>query len=214
MATLNPFVFPGKYMHEANMRALPMLRSLGIELRPGFYATDIPNIQLVDLTKGDNEPVNINDFKGTLKLGNGLLVSHQSPFHADGMNLTIVRWGTGPGQCGSIDVHDSVALSECNIISYVGVRVERGVMFGPSVTIMDCDGSPADPQQPRGIANMHMAPVVIEHTAWIGSNAIIMPGVTIGHHATVSTSAVVNKDVPPHSLVLGNPAVVAARFVD
>jgi acetyltransferase-like isoleucine patch superfamily enzyme len=60
---------------------------------------------------------------------------------------------------------------------------------------------------------MRMAPVRIEHHAWIGSNAMILPGVTIGHHATVSTSAVVTKDVPPHALVLGNPAVVGARFV-
>jgi acetyltransferase-like isoleucine patch superfamily enzyme len=149
-----------------------------------------------------------------LRLGQGLLVSKTSPFHADGMNLTLVRWGSEPEQCGKLIVHPSVCLSECHIVSYVEVLIEEGVLFGPGAVIMDCDGSPSDPEKPHGIGNMRMAPVVIEHHAWIGSNAMILPGVRIGHHATVSTSAVVTKDVPPHSLAVGNPAVVTARFVE
>jgi len=214
MGNLAPFAMPGRFLHEANMRALPMLRALGAELRRGFYSTDIPNVQFVDLTKGNDAPVDPGDFKGTLNLGNGLLASRQSPFHADGMNLTIVRWGTGPGQCGKITAHDSVVLSECHIVSYIEVRFGEHVLFGPGSVIIDCDGSPEDPEKPWGIDNMRMAPVVIEHDAWVGSNCIIMPGVTIGHHATISSGAVVTKDVPPHCLAVGNPAVIGARFVE
>jgi len=214
MGNLAPFAMPGRLMHEANMRALPMLRAAGAELRPGFYSTDIPNVQFLDLTKGNDVPVDLDDFKGTLELGNGLLVSRQSPFHADGMNLTIVRWGKEPAQCGKIVAHESVVLSECHIVSYVGVRIEAHVLFGPGSVIVDCDGSPEDPERPRGVDNMRMAPVVIEHHAWVGSNCIILPGVTIGHHATVSSGAVVTRDVPPHCLAVGNPAVIGARFVE
>lgn len=50
--------------------------------------------------------------------------------------------------------------------------------------------------------------VVIEDDIWIGANAVILPGVTIGHHSVVAAGAIVTKDVPPHSLVAGVPAKV------
>lgn len=52
------------------------------------------------------------------------------------------------------------------------------------------------------------APVTIEAGVWIGARSIILPGVTIGRGAVISAGAVVNKDVPPNSLVAGTPAKV------
>ena len=51
-------------------------------------------------------------------------------------------------------------------------------------------------------------PVTIEDDVWVGANAVILPGVTIGNHCVVAAGAVVTKDVPPHSLVAGVPAKV------
>ena len=50
--------------------------------------------------------------------------------------------------------------------------------------------------------------VVIKDDVWIGANAVILPGVTIGRHAVVAAGAVVTKDVPPYTLVGGVPAKV------
>ena len=49
-------------------------------------------------------------------------------------------------------------------------------------------------------------PVIIGDDVWIGANAVILPGVTIGKHCVVAGGAVVTKDVPDHSLVAGVPA--------
>lgn len=49
-------------------------------------------------------------------------------------------------------------------------------------------------------------PVMIGDDVWIGANAVILPGVTIGSHCVVAAGAVVTKDVAPHSLVGGVPA--------
>jgi acetyltransferase-like isoleucine patch superfamily enzyme len=51
-------------------------------------------------------------------------------------------------------------------------------------------------------------PVVVEDGAWIGMAALILPGVRIGAGAVVSAGAVVTSDVPPDTLVAGNPAAV------
>lgn len=50
--------------------------------------------------------------------------------------------------------------------------------------------------------------VVISDDVWVGANAVILPGVTIGTHAVVAAGAVVTKDVPPHTVVAGVPAKV------
>ena len=50
--------------------------------------------------------------------------------------------------------------------------------------------------------------VVISDDVWIGANAVILPGVTIGHHAVVAAGAVVTNDVPDNSIVAGVPAKI------
>lgn len=57
-------------------------------------------------------------------------------------------------------------------------------------------------------AGVKRAPVVIGRNVWIGINAILMPGVSIGDHSVVGANAVVTQSVPPRSLVAGNPARV------
>ena len=49
---------------------------------------------------------------------------------------------------------------------------------------------------------------VVENDVWIGTEAVIMPGVRVGSGAVVATKAVVTKDVPDYAIVAGNPAVV------
>lgn len=51
-------------------------------------------------------------------------------------------------------------------------------------------------------------PVIIGNNVWIGDKATILPGVTIGDGSVIAANAVVTKDVPPYSVVGGNPAIV------
>ena len=58
-----------------------------------------------------------------------------------------------------------------------------------------------------------LAPVTIEDHAWIGSRALVLPGVTIGEGAVVGAKSVVAEDVPPFTVVGGNPARVLRRLI-
>lgn len=54
---------------------------------------------------------------------------------------------------------------------------------------------------------------VIKENSFIGAGSIIMPGVTVGPQAIVAAGSVVTKDVPPNSIVAGNPAVVIKKDI-
>ena len=56
-------------------------------------------------------------------------------------------------------------------------------------------------------------PVIIGNNVWIGDKATILPGVTIGDGAIIGANAVVTKDVPPYSVVAGNPARIIKKGV-
>jgi len=54
---------------------------------------------------------------------------------------------------------------------------------------------------------------VVGHDVWLGYSALVLPGVRIGHGAVVAAASVVARDVPPYTIVAGNPArVIRSRF--
>lgn len=56
------------------------------------------------------------------------------------------------------------------------------------------------------------APIVLGKNVWVGSNATVLPGVTIGDNAVIAAGAVVTKDVAPDTIVGGVPAKVIKRI--
>ena len=54
----------------------------------------------------------------------------------------------------------------------------------------------------------HPAPIVLGRGVWVGANATLLQGVTVGDHAIIAAGAVVTRDVPPRTIVAGVPARV------
>jgi acetyltransferase-like isoleucine patch superfamily enzyme len=57
-------------------------------------------------------------------------------------------------------------------------------------------------------------PVIIEDHVWIGSKAVILPGVRIGSRAVIGAGSIVTKDIPPRCLAAGNPARVLRHLTE
>ncbi|MDO4903046.1 MAG: sugar O-acetyltransferase, partial [Limosilactobacillus sp.] len=85
-----------------------------------------------------------------------------------------------------------------------GIEIEDNVLIGPKANIISVN-HPLDPAKRRGL---EFKPVKIKRNAWIGANATIVPGVTVGENAVVGAGAVVTKDVPDNTVVAGVPAKV------
>lgn len=98
----------------------------------------------------------------------------------------------------------------CTFYDLGGIDIGDDVLIGPNVGIIT-SGHPVQPEGRRGITVAK--PIVIERNVWIGANATILGGVTVGENAVVAAGSVVTKDVPVNSLVGGNPAKII-RSVD
>ena len=83
------------------------------------------------------------------------------------------------------------------------IEIGNRVLIGPNVGIYT-GGHSMEPN--NRWFDYTLKPVYIKDDVWICANAIILPGVTIGEGSIVAAGAVVNKDVPPFTLVGGNPA--------
>ncbi len=90
----------------------------------------------------------------------------------------------------------------CTFLDLGGIIIEDGVLIGPKVSIIT-ENHPVDPAERK---MLDLKSVTLKQNCWIGANATILPGVTIGENSVVAAGAVVTKDVPANTVVAGVPA--------
>ena len=93
---------------------------------------------------------------------------------------------------------------DCVFLDFGGITIEDGVFIAPKVSLLT-EGHPLSPQDRHSLT---AAPIHVKKNAWIGANATIMQGVTIGENAVVAAGAVVTRDVPESTVVGGIPAKI------
>lgn len=116
---------------------------------------------------------------------------------------------------------NSFANFNFTVLDTCPVRIGDNVFFGPNCTL-------ATPMHPLRYQERNMKrkpdgtlyddeygrPITIESNCWIASNVVVVGGVTIGEGSVIGAGSVVTKDVPPHSLAVGNPCKVIRRITE
>jgi len=92
------------------------------------------------------------------------------------------------------------------------VTIGSHVNLAQSITITALNHNFDNPEMRIDEQGISTTPVILGDDIWIGANAVVLPGVTIGNHSVVAAGAVVTKDVPPHSLVAGVPAKIIRQI--
>jgi maltose O-acetyltransferase len=92
----------------------------------------------------------------------------------------------------------------CVLLDVMPIRIGSNVLFGPSVQLYTA-AHPIDAIERRK-GNEFAKPISIGDDCWIGGGVIISPGITIGDRCVLGAGAVVIKDIPPDTIVVGNPA--------
>ncbi len=99
----------------------------------------------------------------------------------------------------------------CTFYDLGGLDIGDDVMIGPNVSLIT-SGHPVEPSRRRDFVVAR--PIVIGTNAWIGAGATIVGGVTVGENSVIAAGSVVTRDVPPDTLVGGNPARVIRSIAE
>jgi maltose O-acetyltransferase len=110
----------------------------------------------------------------------------------------------------NISCGDNVFFNvNCVVLDENTVTIGSNVLFGPGVQLYTAS-HPLEAQMRR--THKISKPISIGDDCWIGGNAIICPGVTIGNGCVIGAGSVVTKDIPDYSMAVGNPAKVIKKL--
>lgn len=130
------------------------------------------------------------------EIGEGCYI--EPPFHAN--------WGGRHVHFGK-NVYANFNLT---LVDDTHIYVGDGTMFAPNVTVATA-GHPILPSLREKAYQFNM-PVHIGKNCWIGSGALIMPGVSIGDNTVIGAGSVVTKDIPENVVAVGNPCRVVRKI--
>jgi acetyltransferase-like isoleucine patch superfamily enzyme len=128
-----------------------------------------------------------------------------------GNNSTIEDFCTVNNGVGDVIIGDRTRIGMSNVL--IGpVSIGNDVMLAQNIVVSGLN---------HGYEDIHTVPhkqpvikkkITIEDEVWIGANAVIIAGVTIGKHSVIAAGSIVSKDVPAYSVAVGNPAKVIKQY--
>jgi acetyltransferase-like isoleucine patch superfamily enzyme len=145
----------------------------------------------------------------TIEIGEKCVICSVSEMTALGVNHPVVLRTIDTG--ASIYIGENTGISGATIVAQKKVSIGRECLLGANVVIADTDFHTITSLNRRFNSiksEIGSAPIEIKDNVFIGMNSVILKGVTIGVNSVVAAGSVVAKDVPPNTIVAGNPAKI------
>ncbi|MBX3008348.1 MAG: acyltransferase [Melioribacteraceae bacterium] len=148
--------------------------------------------------------------KGSIKIGNGFILNSRKSSNLVGINN---RASFQTIDKGRIEIGDNCGFTSTVLSSRSLIRIGSNVKIGGNVRIFDHDYHSLNHLNRRDTfldrRDVKTSPVIIEDDVFIGTNSIILKGVSIGARSIIGAGSVVSlKNIPPDSTVVGNPAKI------
>lgn len=158
----------------------------------------------------------LNPFKH--KKGKNSLIRHRTrmdvmPFNDFklGDDSTIEDFATVNNGVGGVRIGNRTRIGiSCVVIG--PVTIGDDVMLAQNIVLSGLNHPYEDVTVPISKQKVTTREIKVEDEVWIGSNAVITAGVTIGKHSVVAAGSVVTKNVPAYSIAVGNPARIIKRY--
>jgi acetyltransferase-like isoleucine patch superfamily enzyme len=142
---------------------------------------------------------------GRIEIGNGVTILNSLRQNTAGIiHKTVLIAGTG----ALLRIGNDVGISGAILDARKSIIIGDRCMLGANCSVISSDYHPLYPlaRHNRLARAVQDAPITLDNDVWIGANAIILKGVTIGAASVVGAGSVVTKSVPPGVVVAGNPA--------
>lgn len=185
-------------------------------LSPWYY-TRLARIKLraMDATVGEgfwmDGKIRLSMGKGDIKIGRNVRLRSRYSGNMVGMTFPVTfQLFSGDGK---IWIGDNCGFSAVVISSMSEVNIGNNVIMGGNVRIFDHDYHSLDPEKRRNPVedrkDVRSRAVNIEDDVFVGTSALILKGVHVGARSVIGAGSVVSiQEIPPDSLVLGNPAKI------
>lgn len=148
--------------------------------------------------------------KTTIKIGNNCqLISTNIGTHVNyGTPLKLFTDREG----AYIFIGDNCSIGGACIHAYNSIKIGKNCIIGAGSVVNDANGHPThfDHYDNRRINIDDSKPIIIHDDVWVTINCVVLPGTEIGKGSIVSANSVVHGEIPPYSIVAGNPAKVIA----
>lgn len=128
-----------------------------------------------------------------------------------GSYSTVEDFATVNNGVGDVHIGDRTRIGIGNVV--IGpVNIGNDVILAQNIVMSGLNHVYEDINTPIHLQPVTTGTITIENECWLGANVVVTAGVTIGRHSVVAAGAIVTKDIPPHSIAVGNPARVIKQY--
>ena len=132
-----------------------------------------------------------------------------------GDNSTICRYSVVQSVGGNILIgRNSVIGDLCSVYGQGGLKIGEHVMISSGVRIVPNQHTFDDLNQPIAVQPCRSYGIIIKDDVWVGTNATILDGITVGTGAVIGAGSIVTNDVPDFAVVAGVPARILRYRTD